>query len=228
MVRGIKTNRTHHYLSDLGYHWHLLAEHNPNVTDIREQFALLPWAETQMIAAELGIRHPVYPRTKTPTVMTSDLVLTLGSEQVPSYRIFCIQQHRSIDSNNPRATHTMEKLLIEKTYWERQGIPWHLVTNQDLPKTRVRNLDLLRTSMIATELDWLNSHLQAFLGEFKSVWSADADGTFLWILGQVASTLGLSREDCFHLFARAVWLRLLHVDLDSEIIHYDKPLCHPL
>lgn len=44
--------------------------------DIREQFALLPWEETQSIAQKLGIRHSTYPGTRTPIVVTSDLVLT--------------------------------------------------------------------------------------------------------------------------------------------------------
>lgn len=75
---GLRTGRTHHYLSDIEYNYHLLAEFASEVIDIREQFALLPWGETQSIASALRIRHPVYPCTHTPIVMTSDIVLTIA------------------------------------------------------------------------------------------------------------------------------------------------------
>lgn len=66
MLLGLKTGRVHHYLSDIEYYFHLMAEYEPQVVDIRERYALLPWEETLEIANELGIRHPTYPGTKTP------------------------------------------------------------------------------------------------------------------------------------------------------------------
>lgn len=77
MVKSYLTGRAHHYLSKLEYSAHLIAEYIPSVIDIREQFALLPWSDTQKIASTLNIRHPTYPGTNIPIVMTTDLVLTL-------------------------------------------------------------------------------------------------------------------------------------------------------
>lgn len=59
IVVGLRTGRTHHYMSDIEYSYHLLAEYSPEVLDIREQFALLPREDTQEIATDLRIRHPV-------------------------------------------------------------------------------------------------------------------------------------------------------------------------
>lgn len=219
MVFGLKTGRVHHYLSDLEYSCHLLAEFAPTVTDIREQFALLPWEETQIIAEGLGVRHPVYPGTKTPIVMTSDLVLSLG---IKEYAVLCIKPYSEIDPANPRARRTMEKLLIEKTYWAQRRIPWQLITEREIPSIRVQNLDRLRMGMVAAELDWLNSHMELFLSAFNSSWRHDS--SLLSILDRVAVRINLSREDCFSLFSRAVWLRLMHVDLDAGVIHHDQPL----
>ena len=61
MVKSRVTGRLHHYLSDHEFKVHLLAEYAFSVIDIREQFALLPWEETQTIAAQLGIKHPRIP-----------------------------------------------------------------------------------------------------------------------------------------------------------------------
>jgi hypothetical protein len=117
----------------------------------------------------------------------------------------------------------LEKLLIESVYWERRGIPWKVGTELDLPLTRVKNLDLLRTSLVAKELDWLSPRLQIFVEHFMSHWMADQP--LLSILRIVSAKLMLELEQSFALFGRAVWLRLLPVDIDSEIIHHQRPLC---
>lgn len=76
MVQSRVTGRTHHYLSWVEFSVHLLAEYSRSIADIREQYALLPWDETQETAAKLGIKHPVIPYTSTPSVITTDLLLS--------------------------------------------------------------------------------------------------------------------------------------------------------
>lgn len=222
MVLGLKTGRTHHYLSDLEYACHVLAGYAATVIDIREQFALLTREETQKIAEGLCIRHPLYPGTKTPTVMTSDLVLTVSKEQVQTTAVFCVKPSSEMDPENPRSRRTMEKLLIEKTYWTQRETRWYLVTERDIPTIKVKNLDQLRMSMAASEIDWLNSHIDVFVSAFNSCWKKD--GTFIYILTRVAKIMNLTKGECYSLFARAVWLRLLDVDLDTRVIHHDQPL----
>lgn len=236
MVLGLKTGRVHHYLSDLEYACHLLAEFRSDVCDIREQCALLPWKETQQIAEGLKIRHPIYLGSKTPVVMTSDLLLTSEKEEGKSYEVICVKP--SSATTMPRETdlppsefkkksrevrRTLEKLLIEKTYWDLRGVPWYLVTDQDIPHIRVQNLDLLRICMVADELDWVNSYMEDFLTAFDSVWRTDR--TLLNILDRTNKEIGLSRNECFTLFGRAVWLRFLPVDIDKEVIHQERSLC---
>jgi len=72
MVQSRITGRNHAYLSDHEFKVHLIAEYGRSTLDIREQFALLPWDETQSIASQIGIRHPIFPGTSTPTVLTTD------------------------------------------------------------------------------------------------------------------------------------------------------------
>ncbi|TGU74584.1 transposase [Geomonas terrae] len=222
MVLGLKTGRVHHYLSDLEYACHLLAEYEPSVAGIREQFALLEWEETQEIADRFGIRHPIYPGTATPTVMTSDLVLSLVKEKRPSVAVVCVKPFSQVDPVNPKNSRTREKLFIEKVYWEKRGIPWQLLTEKEIPLVRAQNLDRLRVHMVAAELNWLDDHMESFLEEFNSSWGNDS--SFLTILSRVAGRTGLSKDECSYLFGRAVWLRLLDVDLDARVIHHDMPV----
>lgn len=218
MVLGLKTGRIHHYLSHLEYSCHLLAEYLQPVTDIREHFALLPWKETQRTADSLGIRHPLYPGTNTPIVLTSDLVVNFGKRVF----VLCVKPLSKINPQTPRAQRTLEKLLLEKTYWERRGIAWQLITDMEIPRIRVQNLAQLRVCMVATELEHLTQHMNSFLAAFDLLWNHRI--SLRSILNRISAKISLTQENCYCLFGRAVWLRLLDVDIDTALIHHDLPL----
>jgi hypothetical protein len=58
--KGWTTGRTHHLLSSLEDNFFLIQDWNPSVSDIREQYPLLPIEETLVIAEECNIRHPAF------------------------------------------------------------------------------------------------------------------------------------------------------------------------
>ncbi|MCC2456495.1 TnsA endonuclease N-terminal domain-containing protein [Bacillus cereus] len=71
-LKGIKTSRQHEFLSDLERNYFYLTEFSDAITDVREKFPLLPQEETILIAEELGIKHPIDPKTNEPIVMKTD------------------------------------------------------------------------------------------------------------------------------------------------------------
>ena len=73
---GLKTGRIHHTLSSIETDFFYLAEYSDSVTDIREQFPLLPINLSIKIAEVLGIEHPTNPKTKKPVIVTTDFLLT--------------------------------------------------------------------------------------------------------------------------------------------------------
>jgi len=77
-VKGWTTDRVHELFSQLELRYFYLLDWSVLVTDIREQYPLLPLEETKEIAHQLNIRHPANPRTKDPIVMTTDFVVTVG------------------------------------------------------------------------------------------------------------------------------------------------------
>jgi hypothetical protein len=221
-VLGIDTGRIHHYLSDLEYYCHVLVEYDQTVTDIREQYALLPYERPQWIARTLGLKYPTYPGTKTPIVMTSDLVLTVGALHQNPPSVLCVKPSKALDPANPKSRRTLEKLAIEKIYWDLLGCPFNLVTEHDIPIVRAKNLIFFRTSIVAEEFDFLNTYLPEFPALFDSVWAPDL--LLMEILGRIADILGLDAASCFCLTGRAVWLRLLDIDIDTEILHHHQPV----
>src|SRR5437867_2669390 len=56
-IRGVKTQRRHEFMSNLEASYFYLLDFSKSVTDVREQFPLLPIEETLAIAEQCGIKH---------------------------------------------------------------------------------------------------------------------------------------------------------------------------
>ncbi len=133
-VGGWKTGREHHFMSCLECDYFYMLEWSPLVVDIREQYPL-DLNETLAIAANLGIRHPVDPRTREAVVMTTDFVNTVR---------LCIgttEHARTLkyakDLARPRV---MEKFEIERVYWAARDIDWGIVTEREIDPVLAQNI----------------------------------------------------------------------------------------
>jgi hypothetical protein len=137
-VKGWRHGRVHHLLSDLEANIFYTYEWSLSVLEIREQYPLLPFEETLSIAEELAIKHPCDRKTGHPTVMSTDFVLTIkqGTRTVFHAR----QAKYSSELDKPR---TLEKLEIERRYWERRNVDYGIVTERDLLMVLVHNIKWL-------------------------------------------------------------------------------------
>lgn len=134
-VPGWKTGREHHLLSNLELDFFYIADLSNPVVDIREQYPLLPVEETVAIATALGIRHPVFPKTKAPAVLTTDFLITRASDPRQVEEATTIKP-----ANELQSSRTLEKLEIERQYWHARNVNWGIVTDRDMPRNLVRNL----------------------------------------------------------------------------------------
>lgn len=138
-VRGYHTGRTHHLLSDLELAAFFLLEWHPSVTDIREQFPLR-FEDTLDLAKKAGIRHPAV-RGKT-NIMSTDFLVDTNSRSEPR---MAIQVKTSSDLSVPR---TIEKLQIEKLYWDQKEVSWYILTEKQVPRTVTKNIAWLYPAQI--------------------------------------------------------------------------------
>lgn len=134
-IRGWITNRTQHFLSDLERNLFLKYQFREDVVDIREQFPLFPLEETIKIAEELNIKHPRDPKSKELIIPTTDLLVTLKGKD-SCYNIAIAAKYKQ-DLKNQR---TIEKLKIEKIYWERRNVHWMIKTEEDIDKVYIENI----------------------------------------------------------------------------------------
>lgn len=131
---GIKTGRQHDFLSDLERNFFMMLEFCDEVVDVREQFPL-KLEETLLIADELGIKHPANPVTKEAITMTSDFCITLKVGKLTQDIIRTTKYKKELLDRR-----VIEKFTIEKTYWERRGIDWGIVTEEDVNKIYSQNI----------------------------------------------------------------------------------------
>lgn len=152
-VKGWKTGREHHLMSNLETNYLFVLDWSQSVLDIREQFPLLPLEETQAIAEQCGFAHPTDPKTQQPVVMTTDFLITLKQNEHE------IEQARAIKpASDLQSQRTLEKLEIERRYWERRNVDWGVVTEKETPKTFVENLKWLRSCYWLSDLAPLNQN----------------------------------------------------------------------
>lgn len=146
-VFSVKTQRLHHFLSNLELAVFLTLEWSETVTDIREQFPLNV-DDTVRLADEAGIRHPAFKSVY--QVMTSDFLVDSASKDRPQ---FALQIKYAKDLEDRR---TVEKLELERRYWHSKNIPWFIVTENNICRAAVKNIEWFNPFDDAVSLDDLH------------------------------------------------------------------------
>lgn len=132
---GWKSDRIHHFMSDLELRLFYLFEWSNKVIDIREQFPLLDLDLAFCIADEMGIEYPKDRASGTPYVLTTDFMLTVRQNDKS------VQIARTVKlAKDLEKTRVLEKLELEKRYWNRQNIDWRIVTELEISKVFADNV----------------------------------------------------------------------------------------
>lgn len=206
-----KTGRHHELLSNGERNLFLLLEFCRDVTDIREQFPL-DREETSSIAARLNIKHPVYPHTRVNTVMTTDFLVKFRRNDEVYLEAFSCKTAEDLE--NPR---TLEKLEIERCYFEALGIPYRLVLNTSLPTNKVKNIYWFRQAV-------LDDHGRAeYPGEFVELGKrmlhelsrAPGKGTLAQFCANFDARVGLQPGTGLMLARALLWEGALQTDLNQ-------------
>lgn len=135
-----KTNRKMQLFSDLEYSYMYILDWAENVFDIREQFPL-ERELTIKIADSKRIKHSIDKDTETPIVMTTDFFITVKGEKGFNYLARSIKPSEELNKRR-----VIEKLEIERQYWEDQGIDWKIVTEEDISRSLWRNIEYIHES----------------------------------------------------------------------------------
>ena len=135
-IRGWKTNRVHHLLSDQEKRAFYLFEWSDQVTDIREQYPLLDLELAVGIASEMNMEYPKDRDHGIPYVLTTDFMLTVQRED----QIFAVA--RTVKhTKNLQSKRNAEKLELERRYYQALNIDWGIITEKSISKNFFMNME---------------------------------------------------------------------------------------
>lgn len=224
IVPGVKVHRAHHLLSNAEYHYHVILEHDRSIIDIREQFPLLPVAETHAIASSLNVRQPVYPGTNVPLVLTTDFLITqqdeTGKERLVARSLKYAQEIEK--ASKFEQDRLLEKLEIERIYWARRNVEWKLVLYERLSQNKIRNLLLLRSYSVISPSLASEKNIYRLL-ELISLAKTD-EIPLKTLLVKVAKELYMEYMGVKSLFFHLAWTGRLKFDISSKLIELSRPL----
>ncbi|MGO0309673.1 TnsA endonuclease N-terminal domain-containing protein [Endozoicomonas acroporae] len=132
-VKSITVGRIHHFHSGIELAPFLVFDRHKDTVDIREQFPL-PLQDTLNICRQLGIRHPQVKGEL--SIVSTDLLIDIsGGKQIA----IAVKKAESLDNKR-----ILEKLQVEKAYWEASGASWFVFTERDISETLKVNLKWLK------------------------------------------------------------------------------------
>lgn len=214
-IKGIKTGRQHEFLSDMERNYFYFLEYSDVVQDIREQFPLLPIEETMIIANELGIEHPKNPETGELIVMTTDFLVNINYNN-EHYEIA-----RTIKSKDDLLNkRVLEKFEIERVYWEKKGINWGIVTDEEIDKVIANNISLVHGYKEIVTIDSFNdigaSELKDLIYEFmKRI--IDNEKSMRSICNEFDNEMCLEKGSSLCIFKYLVINKIIQIDITEKI-----------
>ena len=134
-VKGWKSNRVHHLMSDLETKYFYLLEWKDSVIDIREQYPLLDRDLVYDICIEKDIKQPIDITSREPIVLTTDFLITIVENGIEKNIARTLKYSKDLEKKR-----VIEKFEIERTYWSEKGIDWKIVTEKDISDILVKNI----------------------------------------------------------------------------------------
>jgi hypothetical protein len=209
-IAGIKTGRQHDLLSINEQNYFFIAEFSDFVIDIREQFPM-NIDKTLLIASELGLKHPMKPKTNEPICMTSDFCITIRKEGKTYDVVRTIKPVQDLVQRR-----TIEKYEIERVYWEGERISWGIVTDVEINKTLAKNIRTFRGASTIDDIQELAELTYVELCSYKRELARrliSDEVTTRTVIRDFSEDYHLPETACITLFKHLVATKVLHMDL---------------
>lgn len=174
-----KTGRVHHLLSDMELAVFLTLEWESSVIDIREQYPLLR-SDTKQIAIDSGIKHPAIRGVD--QVMSTDFLVDCKDGP---FEQFAIQVKPFTALQDER---TLEKLELERRYWQQKQIPWYIFTDREVNPTVKENIEWLYS---VKTIESVSKELLTQLPILLNIFQEKADESIMNVCKQVDTAYGL-------------------------------------
>lgn len=217
--KGWKTERIHHFLSDLETMVFYLYEFAENVIDIREHFPLVEdFKEFETTLDRKLKKRLVNQKTDEQFVITTSFLLTIKeADGHLRYVARAVKDSRQIDKDA-----AIDRLEIQRRYWASRGIDFGLITNRDIPKQKAKNIEMLHSSYWLEDYDFSKWDKEFLLENLQQEMS-QSKLTVQEVVQDFDDLFELEKGTGLLMYKHLIATKKIEVDLTSPL-RFDRPI----
>ena len=221
LYKGAKSKRNHHFLSDGERRLGIIRDSLPETVNYFEQYPLWDLELCVRIAIDMGIKYPCDEEGEAYVLSTDFYCLEtdLADNNLATKEV--ARTYKTLDSLDREIKHpvsvtrTLQKLELERRYYEDKQIPFVLETDHNVSVNCAYNLKWSKGCL--KYIHEIKHHQQPFFMAFVEMASLYFETPLQEVIQRVSHRLGLSYDDGFGLFQWGIWSHQLPIDLDIKI-----------
>jgi hypothetical protein len=207
-----KCNRVVHLLTDTQLRYFYLLEWDESILDIKEQFPLLDVETIVDQMDESLLKRLKDPKTEVPHVITTTFVITAKDHQGRE-----IQYARAIkDAAELEKKATLERLEIQRRYWEARHVDFAIVTQHEIPVQRSRNIEWVMSALNVEDYGFSISQIQAYASILQER-LLSSDQSIRTILASFEREMKEEAGTGLLVFRYLIASRLIQINMDADI-----------
>lgn len=212
-IYSYKLQRVIHLLSDLQlYYWYLLEFDNEGVLDVREQYPLLDFHELNIPVDQELEKKLFNTKTNVPHVFIVPFMVTRIDQNGNSF-----YEARVIKSSTELSKKaTIDRLELQRRYFEKKQIDFGIVTEKDINKQLARNIGWVLTAYDIQDYPELVGNYSFLKNDLLDYLTNPTD-TLQRVFQRIENSYQLDEGMGLILFKHLVATREIRMDLDRKI-----------
>lgn len=206
------SKRVIHILSDLQLYYYNLLEFDTGVVGILENYPLLDFHDLD-ISLDQELTKKLYnPKTKVPHILTVSFLITrIDRNNNPYHVARVIKASSELEKKS-----TIERLELQRRYFEKKNIDFGIVTEKEINKQVARNIAWALTAFDLQDYPQLVSNMQYLKWDMLNLLSNPVV-TFNDVFGKLESSYQLEKGLALVLFKHLVATKQIDMELDKKI-----------
>ncbi|WP_191559394.1 TnsA endonuclease C-terminal domain-containing protein [Metabacillus idriensis] len=208
-----KSQRVIHLLSDMQLYYYYLLSFDSHVTDLREQYPLLDFYELN-IPIDQGLEKKLLnTKTKVPHVFTISFLITrVDQNNNPFYEARVIKTSSELEKKA-----TIERLELQRRYFEKKNIDFGIVTEKEINKQVARNIGWVLTAYDLQDYPELMGNLELLKVDMLNLLYSNAKKTFQSIFSRLERLYQLNEGMGLILFKHLVATKQITMNMNQKI-----------
>lgn len=146
-VKGWKTNRVHHFLTDSETRYFYLLEYGGfegfQIIDVREHYPLIEGMNDILPTLDKQLIKRVFnQKSGEPMVLVTTFLITLqNADGDISYYARSVKDYRQLENSQ-----VIERFEVMNRYWKYRGIDYGIITNKEIPIVPAKNIEFIHSA----------------------------------------------------------------------------------